>query len=117
MVIAEIWSFCRSLPGCTDGIQWENDRVFKVGEKMFACTGLTPASKYSFKVDDDRFLELTDQPGISPAPYLARAKWVQIDPATCGLGKQEICQLLKRSHELVVAKLSKKKQREIGAIA
>ena len=30
----------------------------------------------SFKVDDDRFLELTDRDGIIPAPYLARVKWV-----------------------------------------
>lgn len=80
------------------------DIVFSVGEKMFAVTGsATPAEGMCFKVEDDRFLELTDRPGIIPAPYLARAKW-----------DQEAAALLRRSYELL-AKLSKKLQREIAA--
>ena len=47
---------CMTLPGATEQIQWENDRVFKVGGKMFACSGLEADSCYSFKVDDERFL-------------------------------------------------------------
>jgi predicted DNA-binding protein (MmcQ/YjbR family) len=34
--------------------------------------------RLSFKVEDARFLELTDQPGIIPAPYLARAHWISV---------------------------------------
>ena len=63
---------CRSFAGCTEDIKWGADLVFSVGEKMFAVTGsATPAGGISFKVEDDRFLELTDRPRIIPAPYLA----------------------------------------------
>ena len=78
MKINEVWDICRNLPGSTDQRQWENDQVFKVGGKMYACTGLTADSPWSVKVEAHRFLELTDQPGVSPAPYLARFHWVQI---------------------------------------
>ena len=106
---------CRSFAGCTEDIKWGADLVFSVGEKMFAVTGsATPAEGISFKVDDDRFLELTDRPGIIPAPYLARAKWVHVDQ-DADLSDQEAAELLRRSYELVFAKLTKKLQRGIDA--
>jgi predicted DNA-binding protein (MmcQ/YjbR family) len=70
----------------------------------------------SFKVEDDRFLELTDRPGIIPAPYLARAKWVYVENAKA-LDDREAAALLRRSYELIFAKLTKKLQREIEAEA
>lgn len=104
---------CRSFPGCTEDIKWGADLVFSVGDKMFAVTGNeSPASGMSFKVDDDRFLELTDRPGIIPAPYLARAKWVYVQ-GDAGLSDKEAAALLRRSYELVFARLTKKLQREI----
>lgn len=106
---------CRSFAGCTEDIKWGADMVFSVGEKMFAVTGSAlPAEGMSFKVDDDRFLELTDRPGIVPAPYLARARWVYVG-AQADLSDEEAAALLRRSYELVLAKLSKKLQREIAA--
>ena len=114
MNVDQLRKICMTLPGSTENIQWGDDRVFKVGEKMFACSGLEADSKYSFKVDDERFLELTDLPGVVPAPYLARAKWVQIDPAACDLPHDEIEALVRRSWQLVFAKLPKRKQKEIS---
>lgn len=106
-------ALCRTFPGCTEDIKWGADAVFSVGLKMFAVTGsAVPATGMSFKVDDERFLELTDRPGIVPAPYLARAKWVYIEDARA-LSDQEAAALLRRSYELVFAKLTKKLQREI----
>lgn len=104
-----------SLPGATEIIQWGDDRVFKVGGKMFACSGLTEDSRYSFKVDDDRFLELTDMQGINPAPYLARARWIQIEPRDCKVPDRDLLDLIRNSYALVFAKLTKKAQREIQA--
>ena len=95
-------------------VQWGDNRVYKVGGKMFAVSGPDAASLYSFKVDDFRFLELTDLPGVRPAPYLARAKWVQIDPPECVLDDVEIEELVRDSYKLVFAKLTKKLQREIN---
>jgi predicted DNA-binding protein (MmcQ/YjbR family) len=110
-------ALCRSFPGCTEDIKWGADAVFSVGLKMFAVTGAeVPAQGMSFKVDDERFLELTDRPGIIPAPYLARAKWVYVENAKA-LSDKEAAALLRRSYELVFAKLTKKLQREIGESA
>ena len=114
MTQAGLRRIANSLPSATEQIQWENDRVFKIGGKMFACSGIERNSRYSFKVDDERFLELSDQPGIAPAPYLARAKWIQIDPAECELPDRDIEKLIRRSYELVLAKLPKKTQRQIA---
>lgn len=114
MTTAELQRICRSLPATTEQVQWETTRVFKIGGKMFACTGVEKDSRYSFKVDDHRFLELTDVPGIIPAPYLARAKWVQIDPAVCTLGKSDVEELVRHSYALVLARLPKKTRRLIA---
>ena len=113
MTPAALRKLCMALPAATEQIQWGKDRVFKIGGKMFACSGLEDDSPYSFKVDDERFLELTDQPGVVPAPYLARARWVQIDPADCSLSGAELSELVRRSFQLVLGKLSKKRQREL----
>ena len=105
---------CRGFAGSTEDIKWGCDAVFSVGGKMFAVTGSeVPATGMSFKVEDDRFLELTDRPGIIPAPYLARARWVRIDSADA-LDDREAAELLRRSYELVFAKLTRKLQRELG---
>ncbi len=109
--------FCMALPGATQGIKWGDNLVFSVGEKMFAVMhDDAQARSISFKVDDDRFLELTDRDGIIPAPYLARAKWVQVEDLA-RLPDAEAKELLKRAHRLVFAKLTKKLQREIEGAA
>ncbi|KQV79176.1 hypothetical protein ASD15_21205 [Massilia sp. Root351] len=113
MNIEKAKAVCRALPGATEDIKWGADLVFSVGEKMFAVTGSEAADGISFKVDDDRFLELTDRPGIVPAPYLARAKWVKIEDLKA-VSDAEAAALLKRSYEIIFGKLTKKLQREIG---
>ena len=64
-----------SLQGATEDIKWGADLVYSVGGKMFCVflmrEGVTCTC--SFKVDDERFLELTGVPGVKPAPYLARS--------------------------------------------
>ena len=110
---ASLCSACAALPGVTQDVKWGEDLVFSVGSKMFAVTRTDGSNIFSFKVDDDRFLELTDRPGIIPAPYLARAKWVQItDPKA--LTNAEAIALLERSYQLIFAKLTKKLRQEIG---
>ena len=113
MKAASLRKYCATLPGTTEQIQWEKDRVFKIGGKMFACSGIEADSRYSFKVETERFLELTDLEGIVPAPYLARAHWIQIDPSACSLSAAELKKLIRRSYELVFSKLPKKTQRAI----
>lgn len=106
-------ALCRTFPGALEELKWGDDTVFSVGGKMFMVTGADPSGGMSFKVEDERFLEMTDRPGMRPAPYLARAKWVRVDsPST--LSEEESAELLRRSYELVFAKLTKKLQRDIG---
>jgi len=107
-------AFCRALPGATEDIKWESNLVFSVAAKMFAVTGVDGAADgISFKVERERFLELTDRPGIIPAPYLARAQWVRIVDLR-KVDDAEAAALLRRSYELVAARLTKKIQRELG---
>ena len=79
MTIDFVRSWCGSFPHVEETVQWEDDLVFKVGGKMFAVMPLEPAPvKLSFKCSPDDFVELTERPGIIPAPYLARAQWVAL---------------------------------------
>jgi predicted DNA-binding protein (MmcQ/YjbR family) len=110
-------AFCRAMPGATEDVKWGDNLVFSVGAKMFAVMDDNAKAKaISLKVDDERFLELTDRPGIIPAPYLARMKWVLVEDLA-KLPDAEAKAMLKRSHQLVFAKLTKKLQREIEGAA
>jgi len=105
MNIDQLRKICMEFPGVTEQIQWEDNLVFKVGGKMFAVAPLEPARLWlSLKADPEEFVDLTERPGIIPAPYLERAKWVAIEtPET--LTTTEVAGLLRRSYELVLAKL------------
>ena len=107
-----------ALPGATEDIKWGADLVFSVGAKMFCVLLLHDgiAASCSFKVDDERFLELTGVAGVVPAPYLARAKWVQVQPGH-RLGADDLDALVLRSHARVARGLTKKLQRELGVLA
>ena len=116
MTLDQIRNVCLYLPGTTEQIQWGDDLVLKVAGKMFLVTGLEPGSGHSFKCEEETYHELTELPGIRPAPYLARARWIQIDPTECRLNNDEVERLIRQSYDLVVAKLPKKTQRGLGAV-
>lgn len=110
-------ALCGRWPGVTRDIKWETRLVFSVDAKMFAMTAADsgePAYLY-FKVPDERFLELTDRPGIVPAPYLARARWVMIDEPK-RFATAELAELVLGSYALVRAKLTKKRQVALGPL-
>lgn len=114
MTPAAARKFCASLPAATHDIKWQVDEVYSVGGKMFAVFNTTPATpSLSFKVDDELFLSYTDREGIIPAPYMARAKWIQLAHPSV-LPDAELKALLKRAHALVAAKLTRKLRLELG---
>jgi predicted DNA-binding protein (MmcQ/YjbR family) len=102
-------------PGVTADIKWGDDLVYSVAGKMFVvyCLRGSNAGQVSFKVGEDRFLELTDRHGVIPAPYMARAHWVSV-LSSGGMSSAELEPLLRASYEQVRAKLPKKVQRELG---
>jgi len=98
---------CLALCGTAEQIQWGCDLVFKVGEKIYAVAPMEPAPVcLSFKCSDESFAELTERPGIIPAPYLARAKWVALQTPDA-ISQNELGELLRSSYDLVFAKLPK----------
>jgi predicted DNA-binding protein (MmcQ/YjbR family) len=108
----------RDWPGVSAEIKWEDDLIFMVAGKMFCglCVRGDEKGKFSFKVEAERFLELTDRPGFRPAPYMARAHWVTLDDPSV-VPQTELQQLIRRAYELVFAKLTRTRQRELTGIA
>ncbi len=112
MQIEWLTQFCLSLPGAKEEIKWVKDLCFTVGGKLFCVTGLEGEFQFSFKVDDEIFEELSNLDGFAPAPYMARAKWVLVtNPSR--LSRKEAEGYIRRSHELVVARLPRKEREEI----
>ena len=109
--LARLKKHCAALPGATHDIKWGKDLVYSVGGRMFAvmCETGEHAHTLSFKVEDNRFLELTDRDNFLPAPYLARAKWVFVKDVRKA-DEKELKALLARSHELIVEKLPKSRR-------
>jgi predicted DNA-binding protein (MmcQ/YjbR family) len=108
MNIEQLRKLCLAFPAVTEHIQWGDDLLFKVAGKMFAITPLEPAPVWlSLKVTPENFAELTERPGIIPAPYLARAKWIAL-ASHDALSAEELAPLLRASYDLVVAKLPRK---------
>ena len=106
---------CLSFPHATENVQWGSDLVFKIGGKMFAVMNLEPSPHcLSFKCTAEEFAALTEQPGIVPAPYLARACWVALESFDA-LSAAELKRLLRNSYGLVLAKLPKKTQATLTA--
>ncbi len=115
MNIVAIKKYCASLPHATADVKWGVDHVYSIGGKMFAvaCANTSRGVYFGFKVDDERFLEYTDRPGFIPAPYLARAKWVQVTDMK-KINASELKALITRSYQLVAARLTKKLRAELG---
>jgi len=115
MDLEKIRKFCLSLPHVTERVQWGNDLLFCIGEKMFAVAGLDAKypTKLSFKCTPEQFAELVEREGIIPAPYVARYHWVALENLDA-LSQRELQQLLKTAYQLVHDKLPKKKRESLG---
>ena len=113
MDIDELRSYCSHFPGVTEDIKWEVHLTFCIGGKMFCIADLEEPFGYAFKSDPDDFEELAGRNGIVPAPHLARAQWVKVlQPGA--LGRKEAEEKIRRSYDLVAAKLTKKLRAELG---
>ncbi len=109
-------AYCLSLPGATLSVQWEGAYVFKVGGKMFAIgrpDGGGALGGYSFKASDMAYELLIEDGACKPAPYLARAKWVQLLRRDA-LPEADLKAYLAQAHALVGAKLTKAMRKELG---
>jgi predicted DNA-binding protein (MmcQ/YjbR family) len=104
---AQLEKICLALPGTKTDVKWGNNLCYTVGEKMYCVTGLEPPLKVSIKVTPEEFGELTERPGIIPAPYMARNYWIYVERSSA-LTPDEWRRLVLQSYDLVKAKFPKK---------
>lgn len=82
MDTAQLKRFCAAFPAATKTLHGEpsNILVYAVGGKTFAYfkTSEPERWRFSFRATPERFVELTDQPGIKPARWMGRWYWVTV---------------------------------------
>ena len=105
--------YCLSFPQATESMQWEA-LVFKVAGKIFAIAALEPERHVlSIKCAEEKFAEMVECPGVVPAPYLARAKWIAFESEDA-IPHQELRGLIRESYDLVFAKLPRRVREELA---
>ncbi len=90
--------------------------MFKVAGKMFLLIALDAETidGVVFKCTPDEFDELTDIDGVTQAPYCAKRHWVRVRDLAA-MPAAELERRIRRSYDLVVAKLPKKIQATLMA--
>lgn len=108
-------AFLRRLPHVEIVRQWGDSSVGKVGlpgaGKIFAILSewSTDAPAISFKCSEMSFSMLPELEGVRPAPYLARAKWVQVAEVSA-LAPDEIEAYMTEAHRLIFESLPKRQR-------
>lgn len=78
---------CAGYPGAVSKVLQPpaNVLIYAVGPRQFAYfkTSDPERWRFSLRTTPERFLELTDQPGVRPARYMARFHWVTIVDVAC----------------------------------
>ena len=105
---------CLALPDSTENVQWGEDLCFKVRGKLFAIVDLSQGklAPICLESSPERFHELLEIDGISPAPYVGRYKWVLLSHSDV-LPADDLKGLIHQSYELVVAKAPKTSKKKI----
>jgi len=111
MRLDRLKTFALGLPQTTVVKQWGEHLVFKVAGKMFLITSEEPnvLDGLTIKCTPEEFDELTQLDGIGQAPYCAKRMWVKVEDLAI-LPEKELQARIRRSYDLVVAKLPKKVQ-------
>jgi len=111
----QLKDFCRRLPGAEATLHGPpaNILVYAVGGKRFAHfkTSQPEQWRFSIKVTPERFVELTDVPGIKPARWLGRYRWITI-VEVASVPAAYLSELVRWSHEHALASLSKARRAE-----
>ena len=106
MDVAAVKEHCRSLPGASSKLHGppSNILVYYAGGKKFAYfkTSEPERWRFSIRTTPERFLQLTDVPGIKPARYMARFHWVTIVDV-CAVPVDYLLELIGWSHARAVA--------------
>lgn len=99
-----------ALPGAQLEVLWGGVQVLKVAGKMFATFH---DDTLAYKVAAEDFLALSGLPGVRPAPYLARARWISV-ASTAALDLAQLQAGVANSWRLVLLTLPKKVRAAYG---
>jgi predicted DNA-binding protein (MmcQ/YjbR family) len=118
MNVSQLKAFCRGFPGTTESLYDKpyNFLVYAVGGKKFAYfkTSHPERWRFSTRVAPDRFIELTDVPGVKPARYRGRFYWITIVNVSSFPGSY-LTELVDWSYQRAFASLSKSRQITVRA--
>lgn len=104
---------CGALPAAALVVQWKGAHVWKVGARMFAVAFRQKQDfACSLKASPMAREIYAGQPGIVPAPYLARAGWLRF--ADGALPDADLADMIRVSHGLVCAGLSRRQREGLG---
>jgi len=116
MNVTQLKVFCGGFSGATEKLYGppSNFLVYSVGGRMFACFKTSDPEKWRFsmRVAPDRFVELTDMPGVKPARYRGRYGWITIVQVHC-FPAAYLTELVEGSYRRALHSLSRKRQMEI----
>ncbi|MGH8105088.1 MAG: MmcQ/YjbR family DNA-binding protein [Arenimonas sp.] len=112
----QLKKICGTLPGVRirEYGHPSNILVYYIGVRKFAYFKTSEPEKWRFsiQVTPDRFVELTDVPGIKPARYMARFHWVTIvNPNS--VSSDYLNELIMWSYKKALGSLSKLRQSEL----
>ncbi|MGE5089398.1 MAG: MmcQ/YjbR family DNA-binding protein [Candidatus Levyibacteriota bacterium] len=113
MNVPQLKRFCRDFPHTTETLYGEpyNFLVYSIGGRKFAYfkTSQPERWRFSTRVAVERFIELTDIPGVKPARYRGRFGWITIvNVSTFPAAYLE--ELVRWSYQRAFASLSKARQ-------
>lgn len=115
MNIEEFRNYCLSKAHVSESFPFDQHTlVFKVGDKLFALTGLQQhPSAANLKCDPERAIELRDQyPEIVEGYHMSKKHWNTITIES-GLSNNFIKELIDHSYDLVVKGMTKKQRLEL----
>jgi predicted DNA-binding protein (MmcQ/YjbR family) len=114
MDVERVRAFLLTLPHVVETMQWGDNLVFWVGDKaiggkMFCLLDLDAGTHgvISYSAGPERYAELLERDGVSPAPYMARIYWVAVERWSA-LRSAEWESELSAAHAITLAKLPKK---------
>jgi predicted DNA-binding protein (MmcQ/YjbR family) len=110
MDVVAVKAHCSGFPGASSKLYGppSNVLVYYASGKKFAYFKTSDPEKWRFSVrtTPERFLELTDQPGIKPARYMARFHWVTVVDVSA-VPARYLQELIAWSYEKAVTRTSK----------
>ena len=116
MNVSQLKEFCRGFPSATETLYDEpyNFLVYAVGGEKYAYfkTSHPERWRFSIRVAPDRFIELTDVPGVKPARYRGRFYWITIVQVS-SFPTHYLTELVEWSYQRAFTSLSKARQTAI----